>query len=190
MRLVTKEFYTLAELQAAWDMPDQDMHYLIATSRLKLSIVVYSQTLVTLPSGPHLPTDAKRQVYSGMLDLNPSDAITILRQGEATIACFSMPDGQAGHFPYFFREQTVTKVDELMVRHTERERVERQWLASRASDGPMPLPALASTITSWPQATSSRTPSGVSPTRYSWFLISLTVPMRMATSSDWPMRMV
>ena len=139
MRLLTKEFYALSELQAAWDMPDQDIQYLIATSRLKLSIVVYSQTLVTVPTGPHLPTDAKRRVYSGMLDLNPSDAVTILSQGEATIACFSMPDGQAGHFPYFFREQTVTKVDELMVRHAERERVERQWLASRASDGAGPF---------------------------------------------------
>jgi hypothetical protein len=136
MRLLTKEFYTLVELQEAWEMPDQDIQYLIATGRLKLSIVVYSQTLVTVPPGPHLPTDSKRRVYSGMLDLNPSDAVTILRKGEAPIACFSMPDGQSGHFPYYFRDQTVSKVDELMVRHAERERVERQWLASRASDGP------------------------------------------------------
>lgn len=139
MRLLTKEFYTLSELQAAWEMADQDILYLIATARLKVSIVVYSQTLVTVPPGPHLPTDAKRRVYSGMLDLNPSDAVTILRQGEAQIACFSMPDGAAGHFPYFFRDQTVTKVDELMVRHGERERAERQWLASRASDGTGPF---------------------------------------------------
>jgi len=139
MRLLTKEFYTLAELQATWEMADQDIQYLIATGRLKLSIVVYSQTLVIVPSGPHLPTDAKRRVYSGMLDVNASDAVAILRKGEAQIACFSMPDGAAGHFPYYFRDQTVTKVDDLMVRHAERERVERQWLASRASDGTGPF---------------------------------------------------
>lgn len=38
MRLLTKEFYTLAELQAAWEMADHDVQYLIATGRLKLSI--------------------------------------------------------------------------------------------------------------------------------------------------------
>lgn len=135
MRLLTKEFYTLCELQAAWEIPDQDIQYLIATGRLQLSFVVYSEIVVSAPAGPHLPSDAKRLVYSGLLDLNPSDAVTILRKGGSTIACFSMPDGQAGHFPYFFREQTVVKVDELMIRHPERVRVERQWLASRASDG-------------------------------------------------------
>ncbi len=50
MRLLTKEFYTLAELQAAWDMADQDIQYLIATGRLKLSIVVYLRSRgITMP---------------------------------------------------------------------------------------------------------------------------------------------
>src|SRR5579875_3591247 len=43
----------------------------------------------------------------------------------------------------------------------------------------MPDPALVSTITSWPAATSSATDGGVSPTRYSWFLISLGTPTRI-----------
>jgi hypothetical protein len=139
MRLLTKEFYTLAELQTAWEMADHDMQYLVAKGRLKLSIIVYSQILMTTPPGPHLPTDAKRHVYSGLLDLNASDALAIMRKGEAQIVCFSLPDGAAGHFPYYFRDETLAKVDELMVRHRERERVEREWLMSRASDNTGPF---------------------------------------------------
>src|SRR4051812_18140619 len=43
----------------------------------------------------------------------------------------------------------------------------------------MPAPAPLSTSTSWPWATYSRTEPGVSPTRYSWFLISLGQPTRI-----------
>src|SRR5690348_10367959 len=45
----------------------------------------------------------------------------------------------------------------------------------------MPMPALVSTSTSWPAWTSSATEAGVRPTRYSWFLISLGTPTRMAS---------
>ena len=48
-----------------------------------------------------------------------------------------------------------------------------------ASSTPMPLPAPVSMSTSWPAATSSRTPAGTSPTRYSWTLISRGTPTRM-----------
>src|SRR5271168_3453079 len=40
----------------------------------------------------------------------------------------------------------------------------------------MPAPAPVSTMTRWPRATSSRTEPGISPTRYSWVLISLGTP--------------
>src|SRR3954453_3188545 len=44
----------------------------------------------------------------------------------------------------------------------------------------MPAPALASTITSWPCVTSSRTLAGTRPTRYSWALISFGTPISIA----------
>src|SRR5271165_412561 len=40
----------------------------------------------------------------------------------------------------------------------------------------MPAPACVSTITRWPCATSSRAEPGISPTRYSWVLISFGTP--------------
>src|SRR5690606_34070173 len=43
----------------------------------------------------------------------------------------------------------------------------------------MPAPAPLSTSTSWPWATYSRTAPGVSPSRYSLFLISLGQPTRI-----------
>src|SRR5215470_2440597 len=44
----------------------------------------------------------------------------------------------------------------------------------------MPAPAMLCTTTWWPWRISSRTLAGTSPTRYSWVLISLGTPMRMA----------
>ena len=46
----------------------------------------------------------------------------------------------------------------------------------------MPLPAPVSTVTWCPAATYSRTAPGVSPTRYSWTLISLGTPTRILGS--------
>ncbi|MFC5125891.1 hypothetical protein ACFPRL_21775 [Pseudoclavibacter helvolus] len=47
---------------------------------------------------------------------------------------------------------------------------------------PEPSPAPASMKTSWPCRTSSCTPAGVIATRFSLFLISAGIPMRMMTS--------
>lgn len=41
MRLLTKKFYALAELQAAWDMPDQDVYYFAMAGQLKLTFMVH-----------------------------------------------------------------------------------------------------------------------------------------------------
>src|SRR6185503_4253785 len=48
----------------------------------------------------------------------------------------------------------------------------------------MPAPAPFSKITSWRWETSSRTDVGVSPTRYSWVLISFGTPMITGTSQE------
>ena len=48
---------------------------------------------------------------------------------------------------------------------------------------PMALPPSRCTITWWPCAHSSRTPAGVRPMRYSWFLISLGTPISMELPS-------
>src|SRR4030095_176388 len=54
--------------------------------------------------------------------------------------------------------------------------------ASPRPRNPLPIPALRSTSTSWPRATSCRAPSGVSPTRYSLSLVSFGTPLRMVLS--------
>src|SRR5690606_19494271 len=51
-----------------------------------------------------------------------------------------------------------------------------------ASVAPMPCPAPVSMRTSCPLATYSRTEAGLSPTRYSWSLISFGHPTRMTPS--------
>src|SRR5271155_5388381 len=50
----------------------------------------------------------------------------------------------------------------------------------------MPIPAAAPCCTStwWPCSTSSRAPAGVSPTRYSWVLISFGTPIRTFASCN------
>src|SRR5690606_30391638 len=49
-------------------------------------------------------------------------------------------------------------------------------------------PAPACTATAWPPATSSRTPEGVSATRYSRFLISRGTAMRIGLPELWQLR--
>jgi hypothetical protein len=68
----------------------------------------------------------------------------------------------------------------LVTRPAHTLRPARRCASSRSAcfqpPAPMPAPAVLCTTTSWPCATSSRTDDGVSPTRYSWFLISLGTP--------------
>src|ERR687891_1076270 len=62
--------------------------------------------------------------------------------------------------------------------HTSSTEVSRAPTASYSASGKaLPAPAPASTRTSWPRPRSSRAPAGVSATRYSSCLISLTTPI-------------
>ena len=74
MRLLTKEFYALSELQAAWDMPDQDVYYLAMSGQLKLTFMVHdTQVRSPLPLMHYRNREVGRS-YSGILDLKLRDA--------------------------------------------------------------------------------------------------------------------
>ena len=47
MRLLTKEFYTLPELQSVWEIADHDVQYLVLTGDLKLTIMVHGLHLTS-----------------------------------------------------------------------------------------------------------------------------------------------
>ena len=127
MRLLTKEFYTLAELQAAWDMPDQDIYYLVVSGQLKLTFMVHdTQVRSPLPLMHYRSREVGRS-YSGILDLKVRDADTILKVGSAEIFAFQMPNGDDGRL-VSVDDKIMVRREDLLVTHDQREHVERNIL--------------------------------------------------------------
>lgn len=127
MRLLTKEFYALSELQAAWDMPDQDVYYLAMSGQLKLTFMVHdTQVRSPLPLMHYRNREVGRN-YSGILDLKVRDADTILKAGSAEVWMFEMPNGDDGRL-VSVDDKILVRREDLLVTHDQREHVERNIL--------------------------------------------------------------
>jgi hypothetical protein len=139
MRLLTKEFYTLAELQAAWDMPDQDVYYLAMSGQLKLTFMVHdTQVRSPLPLMHYRNREVGRN-YSGILDLKVRDADTILKAGSAEVWMFEMPNGDDGRL-VSVDDKILVRCDDLLVTHDQREHVERNILKlNEPASKPVPI---------------------------------------------------
>ncbi len=127
MRLLTKKFYALAELQAAWDMPDQDVYYFAMAGQLKLTFIVHD---IEVSSPLPLIAFRNRKIdrsYSGILDLKVGDADTILRTGSAEVWAFEMPNGDHGHL-VSVDDKILVRREELLVTDDQREHVEQNIL--------------------------------------------------------------
>lgn len=127
MRLLTKEFYTLAELQAAWEMADHDVQYLVLTGDLKLTVIVHGVHLTSRLPGWGYRYGKIPRAYSGILDLKVRDADYVLRHGEVSIFKFGMPNGDKGRLTNIEDKISVRRSD-LLVTHDQREHVERNIL--------------------------------------------------------------
>lgn len=139
MRLLTKEFYTLAELQAVWEMADHDVQYLALTGDLKLTVIVHGVHLTSRLPGWGYRYGTIPRTYSGILDLKMHDADYVLRHGEVAISKFEMPNGDKGQLVEDGARITVRRED-LLVTNDQREHVERNILKLQEPD-PQPVPA-------------------------------------------------
>lgn len=145
MRLLTKEFYTLAELQSVWEMADHDVQYLVLTGDLKLTIMVHGVHLTSRLPGWGYRYGAIARTYSGILDLKIPDADYVLRHGEVSICKFEMPNGDKGQLVDVDQKILVRRED-LLVTHDQRESSERNILKLH---GPAPDPAFSRFEYSW-----------------------------------------
>lgn len=145
MRLLTKEFYALSELQMAWEMADHDVQYLALTGDLKLTIMVHGVHLTSRLPGWGYRHGKIPRTYSGILDLKIRDADYVLRHGEAAIYKFAMPNGDKGQLVEEGGRITVRRED-LLVTHDQREHVERNILMLHE---PVALPVSAELEYSW-----------------------------------------
>lgn len=145
MRLLTKEFYALSELQAVWEMPDHDVQYLVLSGDLKLTSMVHGVHLTSRLPGWGQRYGRISRVYSGILDLKIRDADYVLRHGEVAIFQFEMPNGDKGHLVEKDSRITVRRED-LLVTQDQRDHIERNILKLHE---PAPTPVSADLEYSW-----------------------------------------
>jgi len=86
MRLIEKDYYTLGEVVAAWEMPRHDAMYLAETGRMRLSVRLCRThiergfwKLVEGQGWAKVPEERAR--YTGLVDLKEQDAHLIFRDG-------------------------------------------------------------------------------------------------------------
>lgn len=129
MKLIEKEYYTLQEVTAAWEMPRHDVAYLAETGRMRLTVRVCrlhierGEIEADPDCGWHsIPHEQSR--YTGLLDISAQDAQLILRNGSTEIQAFHAPDEHYCHVMDPSAPVTIHEAD-LLIRAEERARLEK-----------------------------------------------------------------
>jgi len=129
MRLIEKDYYTLGEVVAAWEMPRYDVAYLAETGRMRLSVRVcrthIERGLWKLEEGQgwaKVPEERAR--YTGLVDLKEQDAHLVFRDGGAEIATFHTSEGSYCHIEEPSKPVAIFETD-LLLRADERRRLEQ-----------------------------------------------------------------
>lgn len=129
MKLIEKEYYTLQEVTAAWEMPRHDVAYLAETGRMRLTVRVCRLHIERgeIESHPDcgwhtIPHEQAR--YTGLLDITAQDAQLIMRNGSTEIQAFHAPDEHYCHVMDPSEPVTIHEAD-LLIRAEERARLEQ-----------------------------------------------------------------
>jgi hypothetical protein len=129
MKLIEKEYYTLQEVTAAWEMPRHDVAYLAETDRMRLTVRVCRLHIERgeIESHPDcgwhtIPHEQAR--YTGLLDITAQDAQLIMRNGSTEIQAFHAPDEHYCHVMDPSEPVTIHEAD-LLIRAEERARLEQ-----------------------------------------------------------------
>ena len=129
MRLIEKDYYTLGEVVAAWEMPRYDVAYLAETGRMRLSVRVCRTHIERgyweLEEGSGwFKVPEERTRYTGLVDLKEQDAHLIFRDGGAEIATFHAMEGSYCHIEEPSTPIAIFETD-LLIRAEERRRLEQ-----------------------------------------------------------------
>lgn len=139
--LIEKDYFTLEEVLEHWKMPRRDAVYLAENGHLRLSIRVFH--LRCEAGGFEEDRDIGRfripyrvSAVSGLVDLEERDVHTLFREGAVAVSSFHTPPDEYLEI-HEDGEPLVIREADLLVRHTERRRLEVQLFPHRASEVPV-----------------------------------------------------
>lgn len=129
MNLIDKTYFTLDEIQARWKLPRRDLAYLAENGLLTLSVRLYG---VQLELGVEEQDEGGRRFrlpeeqlwFQGLQDLLPRDVHTLFQEGLVAVHWFAAPRDR---YCYVLKpgDGVPVRVEALVVRREERDRVER-----------------------------------------------------------------
>lgn len=127
---IPKEYFTLGEVLARWQIPEADLRYLAETDELRLSFVVFNRYLEL---GCHEEIDKGRFArlpwhygrFQGLLDLHPEDVHALFRYGAWRVSQFRHADADYGCL-LEDEDFIELRVADLQVRRAERDRLEHE----------------------------------------------------------------
>lgn len=125
--LVEKDYYTLEEIAERWKLPMRDLAYLAENGLLRVSVRLFGVeiergTFEEFGDGQwqRMPYDRVR--IDGLEDLTERDAFTVFRTGAAQVDRFN---GEGAEYVDLMQPEFLTvRIADLLVRRTERDRVE------------------------------------------------------------------
>jgi len=126
---IEKKYFTIEEILERWQMPEHDLGYLAENDELRLSIRIYDVPMEfgefrRLKSGGRRWSPKERTIYSGLVDLHPSDAYMIFRCSERNVFDFRQPDGSCMRVHYM-ASPVLVMLGDLLIRREERDRIEK-----------------------------------------------------------------
>lgn len=125
IRRIDKSYFPLEEIADEWQMPKSDLIYVVETGELTLS---YRANRLRIETGEfeeieidhYHPVFLATEIYSGLLDLQNTDARTILLKGKAAVKSFRAPhpaythvDNPAGLIEIERSDLLITKAEKV-----------------------------------------------------------------------------
>ena len=139
--LIEKDYFTLEEVLEHWKMPRRDAVYLAENGHLRLSIRVFH--LRCEAGGFEEDRDIGRfripyrvSAVSGLVDLEERDVHALFRDGSVAVSSFHTPPDEYLEIQEDGAPLVIKEAD-LLVRHTERRRLEVQLFPHRAQEVPV-----------------------------------------------------
>lgn len=139
--LIEKDYFTLEEVLEHWKMPRRDAVYLAENGKLRLSIRVFH--LRCEAGGFEEDRDIGRfripyrvSAVSGLVDLEERDVHMLFRDGSVAVSSFHTPPDEYLEIQEDCEPLVVREAD-LLVRHTERRRLEAELFPKPVGAAPV-----------------------------------------------------
>lgn len=128
--LIEKDYFTLEEVLEHWKMPRRDAVYLAENGKLRLSIRVFHVrcemgSIEDDPDMGRFRLPHRYTVVNGLVDLEDRDVHILFREGAVAVSSFHTPPDEYLEI-HADADALVVREADLLVRHTERRRLEAE----------------------------------------------------------------